>query len=601
MIFKGNLYRNLFLLFLLSVFICFLTLRPLNSSWYRIITADALGYYSYLPAQFIYHDSELKYNWFNDVYNQYYSYNSFDSPEQNFMIDYGGKKINKYYPGVSFLQIPFFLGVHAICKIAQLHANGFSLPYQLAAGISSLFYVCLALWYLRKLLFKLSGDDLTSTILPVAVFYGTNLFTYTIFEGTFSHAYSFCFITLTFYFAYVFFNENENKTTNFLLFIFCFFMVVSIRPFNLIIVTALPFFIPHYRFNEFFSFRKNKFQSRDALIVFLFLFLVYYQLRINFIQTGNLFTNTYSAEKFHFERPSQLLNVLFGYQSGWLVYVPVAFVSFLSFLAIFKKPKIIFLFVLIFLVVFLYSSWWYYAVITRTIIDFTAVIAILLLFTLKIILYKIKRAAWFIVIICICFFQLKAYQIRNKILDPMYTYKDYFWKYFFTIRKVAVFPVNPATVIQQHSVYEDFESSNIPFVTSDNAKDGINSVLLYSGNYFTTHLITRLPVFFANQGIRKVKTSFWAFVAKDARKLQLIYKFYNTQKQIKYIPFYMDSGKLKPDEWVYFEFGCDVPAEATANDSLKIYFWNSEGYDKIYIDNIKTEFYLTDSSMEMIP
>lgn len=554
-----------------------------------------------MPAQFIYHDKELKFEWFNEVYNHYYSYNSFDTPEQNFIIEHDGKKINKYYPGVSFLQLPFFLSVHAFCEIFHLHANGFSLPYQLAAGISALFYVCVGLWYLRKLLFKLSNNSLVSALIPMAVFYGTNLFTYTIFEGTFSHAYSFCFITLTFWFFYRFFNGQENKISYFLLFLLCSLTVVFIRPFNLMILLGLPFFMPHWRMKEHFSSGLKKIQSRDWLIGFVLFFLLFYQLRISYVQSGTIFTNTYSGEKFHFDRPSHFYDVLFSYHTGWFVYVPAALLSLFSIFTIAKNHKIIFLFILLFTVIFLYSSWWYYAVITRTIVDYTAIVAILLLFILKDLNKKTGRIVWTLVLVCVSFFQLKAFQLRNKILDPNYTYKDYFWKYFFTVKPVAVFPVDPEIVIKQHSVFEDFETAKIPFTTSDNFKEGSKSVLLYSGNYFTTHLVNKLPVFYADKGIRKIKTSFWAFVAKDARKLQLIYKFYNTQKQIKYIPFYMDSGKLKPDEWVYFEFGCDVPAEATANDSLKIYFWNSEGYDKIYIDNIKTEFYLTDSSMEMIP
>ena len=46
-------FDKLFFVFILSIFFTFFYFRPLNSSWYRIITADGLGYYSYLPAKFI--------------------------------------------------------------------------------------------------------------------------------------------------------------------------------------------------------------------------------------------------------------------------------------------------------------------------------------------------------------------------------------------------------------------------------------------------------------------------------------------------------------------------------------------------------------------
>ena len=166
-----NSYNRIFFLFFLSIIFTFFYFRPLNSEWFRIITADGLGYYSYLPAKFIYHDDSLNFNWFNDVYNEYYKYNSFETPVENFTSEYHGKQINKYYPGMSFLWMPFFLGVHAVCKVFGLHANGFSQPYQMAIGFATLIYTCLGLWYLRKFLLKLFKNELTAVLIPIMVYY----------------------------------------------------------------------------------------------------------------------------------------------------------------------------------------------------------------------------------------------------------------------------------------------------------------------------------------------------------------------------------------------------------------------------------------------
>lgn len=371
-----NLYRNIFFTFFLSIVFTFFYFRPLNSEWYRIITADGLGYYSYLPAKFIYHDKELDFKWFNDVYNKYYKYNSFQTPVENFTAEYKGKQINKYYPGQSFLWMPFFLGVHAICKVCGLHANGFSQPYQMAIGFAAVFYACLGLWFLRKLLQKLLKNELIALLVPIVVYYGTNLFTFTVYSGSFTHAYSFTFITMALYYAYCFFNEDEQKFKKGLLFLLCTMIVVFIRPINILFLLAVPAFMNRIDIKEFF--KQVKFTPAVILILSGIAFLIYWQFSIIYTQTHSFFPNTYAQEKFRFERGSHVYEILLSYHAGWFLYVPIAVISFLSVFFIWKRKQNIFLFLLMALVIYLYSNWWYYTIFTRTVVDFTGITALLL-------------------------------------------------------------------------------------------------------------------------------------------------------------------------------------------------------------------------------
>ena len=404
---KGTFHKNIFFTFLLSIIFTFFYFRPLNSEWYRIITADGLGYYSYLPAKFIYHDENLDFKWFNEVYDKYYKYNSFATPAENFTADFNGKQINKYYPGMSFLWMPFFLGVHAVCKVCGLNANGFSQPYQMAMGFATLAYCCLGLWYLRRFLLKLFKNELIALVIPIMVYYGTNLFTYTIYIGTFSHAYSFTFITMALYFAWCFFKEDEQKFKNGLLFTLCALIIVFIRPINTLFLLAVPAFIGRLNIKEFF--KQIKFTPLVLLIISVIGFFVFWQFYILYNQTGSFFPNTYHQEKFHFERGAHLKEILFSYHAGWFLYVPLALLSLLSLIFIGKRKQNAFLFLVLAVVIYLYSNWWYYTIFTRTVVDYTGVFALLAGYLLFYISQKPKlfKAALTLMILSVFYFQLK--------------------------------------------------------------------------------------------------------------------------------------------------------------------------------------------------
>ena len=167
-----NKYNALFLGFFLSIAATLFYFRQLNSPWFPIIGGDGIGYYSYLPARYIYHDTNYDFKWFNKAYNDNYI-GGFANPEDNFMVQYKDKRINKYYPGLSLLWTPFFFIAHVIAEPLGYIADGYSLPYQVAIAIASLCYLFLGLYYLRKLLQKLFRNELVSVLIPITIFYGT--------------------------------------------------------------------------------------------------------------------------------------------------------------------------------------------------------------------------------------------------------------------------------------------------------------------------------------------------------------------------------------------------------------------------------------------
>jgi glycosyltransferase involved in cell wall biosynthesis len=151
----------------------------------RVIEWDAISYYAYLPAAFIYHDLTLS---FADGYKGPHTFIVW--PEKG----PGGKYVIKTSMGLSILWTPFFLAGHAAALLSGADAGGYSSPYKFFLLVSSLFFLCAGLIYLRKILLAHATDRITALVLAGFVL-GTNLYWYTLFQGTMSHVYSFALVS----------------------------------------------------------------------------------------------------------------------------------------------------------------------------------------------------------------------------------------------------------------------------------------------------------------------------------------------------------------------------------------------------------------------
>lgn len=165
----------------------------------RVIEWDAISYYAYLPAAFIYHDLTLS---FADGYNGPHRFIVWPDkgPE--------GKYVIKTSMGLSILWTPFFLAGHAAALLSGADTGGYSAPYKFFLLVSSLFFLCTGLIYLRKILLAHASDRITTLVLAGFVL-GTNLYWYTLFQGTMSHVYSFALIS-----AFVWYSMRWHGTTD---------------------------------------------------------------------------------------------------------------------------------------------------------------------------------------------------------------------------------------------------------------------------------------------------------------------------------------------------------------------------------------------------
>ncbi|NOX46022.1 MAG: hypothetical protein GXO89_03475, partial [Chlorobi bacterium] len=117
-------YAPLVILFV-YLFLSFSIKKPYEN-WDRVINSDGKGYYAYLPAIFIYHDLDYK---FIESYEDRY-YPADKSVFKEFRMPYKGETVNKYFPGFSFLWLPFFLLAHVLSLVLGFPADGYSIIYQ---------------------------------------------------------------------------------------------------------------------------------------------------------------------------------------------------------------------------------------------------------------------------------------------------------------------------------------------------------------------------------------------------------------------------------------------------------------------------------------
>jgi hypothetical protein len=282
-----------------------------------------------------------------------------------------GNYLDKYPMGEAILLLPFFLIAHILTILFGLQVNGFSVFYQIFAGLSGVFYMSAGLYFLNKFLRKFFTIKIT-TITLILVTLGTNLFHYGTYDSIFSHTYSFFLFSL---FLYIFIKwndalkgiENRRKIKISILIGVISGLIFITRPTNIIFPVILIIFYD-IRLSNFKKSFKEKFyylleNYRYIFIISLVAVLVFIpQLLYWKAVTGNFFVFSYKGESFDFTKP-EVLNVLFSVRKGLLFWSPIITLSFFGIYLFRKKYDKWILPIIIFVLLNLYiiSSWWYWA------------------------------------------------------------------------------------------------------------------------------------------------------------------------------------------------------------------------------------------------
>lgn len=318
----------------------------------RIIGYDIMYYYSYLPATFLHHDIAL--NFVKENPEKYYGKFRY-RPSPN------GKSVSKMTMGLAFLYAPFFLIGHIAAHLSQYEPNGFTQPYKFWLAMSAIFYLAFGLYYLRKTLLRYFSEWITA-ITCLSVVLGTNLLHYLTAEPTMSHSYVFAATAAYIYFVIKWYDIPNYKNT--IIVGLLAGLITLIRPTNVIILL----FLFLYKVTSVESFKERiRFLLRKyklLLVMLLALFIIWIPQLIYWkYVTGHYFFYSYEGEGFFFNNP-KIIQGLFSYRKGWLLYTPVMAFALIGIPFLLRKQKQFFLPVLIYTLLNIYIvlswwSWWY--------------------------------------------------------------------------------------------------------------------------------------------------------------------------------------------------------------------------------------------------
>lgn len=289
----------------------------------KSVYGDGIFYYSWLRSFVV--DSDI------DFSNEYSHYEVAQPPTS---LGYAG---NKYSIGPALLWLPSYLWTHSIIK-----GDGYSLPYQLAAGYTSMSLALVGLILLYRFLLKSFSKQ--ASLLAVAGIAGaTNLLFYGSLDPVNSHA-------LSFFAATAFLTLLAQRNRNW-------FLVGAglgfLALFRLQDVVYALILVTYFRGTSCGSGTKT---LTRILLGFLSVFV--WQLLAWQTLYGSFFINPYlsGGEGFNFFRP-QIFGVLFSPTNGLFLWTPITMVGLFG---LFWKKSwgYIAVFVIQLLLVASWNTWW---------------------------------------------------------------------------------------------------------------------------------------------------------------------------------------------------------------------------------------------------
>lgn len=570
------------LLITLCLFVFHFVQKDFNNRYERPIAGDAQAYYAYLPALFIYHD--LSYDFLDEINDKYYP----TELQKNFLKEEGAGKVNKTFPGVTLLYLPFFAIAHSLAVLFGLPSDGYSAVYQVLFDIGLWCYLLLGLVFLMQILKKLDFQPKTIHLTLLILVLGTNMFFYSVYDQSVTHIYNFflvngCILAL--------FKFKESATFKWLgLAILSLALMAITRPTNFLVLGLILFFFPTLAFYQ--SAFKVLFTWKNGIKVLLIVLPI---LAIPFLlwkaQTGLWIVYSYGDEVFDFTQP-HLSEFLFSYFKGWFTYTPLAFFALLiGFYFLWKENRKQFVIGIVFYAVciYIFSSWWcwYYGagMSQRVMIDHYILLAFLIALILKksteITALKFTLIGVFGITILLNVVQ--AYQIRYGILNGGSATKEKYWDNFLMLEKRArVYPLDDWRLLSKNEISLNPLDGNIgkgqPHEIEGEWMIEVNSIEHYSASIDLRTLDLKNG--------SQLAVSFDARARTDIKETRLVLVVDGVQ-HVFGLDYY-----LKKDEWIRIEWLFEP--ENQINTFPTIYFWNGGSNEKVEFKSFKIEHYFSE-------
>lgn len=566
-----------------------------------ILRADALGYYLHLPATFIHQDVGD----YTRTLTAWRRYNQSDAdPRED---RYGlrptanGRLLDKYPLGVALLESPFFAVAHLVCLCSGGHyaADGFSAPYTLLVGLASPLYALLGLFLLyRTLCVYFSRRIAGWTIAVIAL--ATNLFYFAAINLGMSHPALFFGWSLLIYAAQ---RYRENPGRRMALLQGAALGIIAIgRPPELIAGLILLFW--------------GSFPRAQAALTFAaFAALALLQLSYWKWVSGQWLLYSYTGEVFHWSKP-QILNGLFSYQNGWLVYTPVMVLALAGLWPLRRRIPGAWLSIVLILPLHLYITyaWWCWQYIngfgSRPMVDLYPLLA----FPLAALLEWVEPVRWLrlltaaLLLACTALNLHQSWQSAEGLLLSESNHKAFYWailgqnrvtrEAFVAYESKELQPWAPPQRLQVLGS-DDMESDTSRPLVPEPHHNG-RAALACQSEYCGI-VRTPLPPDAAGHWLR---AAIWAYVSQATyerridRVARLVVDFADAQGQsIKYRSISISSKIGNPENILYSCGKADTWGEAVffskipqGAATVAVYAWNPNG-QKITLDDLLVELY----------
>ena len=597
-------YTMVFISIVMFWHLLYFTTRPERSNY--IIGSDAAGYYAYLPANFIYHDLEYKFCIDGE--------HKIDYPGATWWLFMNrtieGKLINKYFIGTAVLESPFFFVAYGTAPWFGHHANGYSFPFQMSVAIAAIFYCLIGLYQIRRLLSKLGITAIHQSITLVLLFFGTQLYYYTLCEPGMSHVFSFSMVALLLNQTYNVFHLQNKKSILWMM--FAMIMIVAIRPVNGVMIFAIPFIAGSWE--NFIAGLRFCFAhyGRLAIGAGIFAVIVFFQLLMYKRTTGHWIADSYSGEHLVLSRP-HIPEVLFSWKKGWFIYTPLMFLALGGILFLRNNFSRIMFVITIFSAVYVISCWelWWYggSFGMRPLLEYSPLMAI----PLALLIQKVFRRFWLIGSVPVFGFVLALSMVQHfQYFNGILPYNDMtefkYRKLFFETNPHFTCAYYPSYLLE-HTLPENVEKKSSFVRTFEEPNEGqhlsywgITSEKSFSPSHSTVinaeinessgcavtlrEGISDSTLYSKSWMLVKAKV----FVEKAETDSRMIFKIFDsTQTYLEeFRPLYMNVEKT--GEWQDFTFAIHLPANVSPSAQVAIFLAHVEP-SVAYADDMYMEFY----------
>ncbi len=571
------------------------------------ISWDILGYYLYLPATFIQHDPMLHdIRWLEKTNEEKKLAGTLYMVSQN----QRGEPMYFFLMGMSLFYAPFFFAGSAFAKISGFPVDGFSQPYQYFLVIGGIIYSIIGLIFLRKILLRFFSERLSSLLMILTVF-GTNYINHLTIDNLSTVNVIFMLTTIVLWNT-IKWHENF-KGQHLIAMGICITLAALVKPTE-VFVLLIPLLWNVTSAEKFKQKLYAILSDKKALIctIGICFLIALPQMLYWYKKTGSFIYDSYKNPGVGLDFTSpHILNVLFSYRKGWLLYTPLMIIALIGFYFLYKKNKPIFYsstiyFLFCFYIVSSWSEWWYGAAFSeRPLIATYPVLTICMGYFFQhikknILIFKVMIGA--VVAFFVFLNQFQWWQYKNYILDPYRTTKEYYWA---TFLKKSVTPADRELLMVDRDFTGKMEFSEkvkyqkTSLLTSDFEDKDNKGNQAEINNYFyrLTPEQEYYPIFESPYNELTQKDHLWITISLNIRfpaDFEGSAPCLTMTMERKNGAYGYYAPEIKPDSipdhWRKIELSFLTPEIRSSEDHLKCYLWK-RGKSSFDIDNIKLDIY----------